>query len=186
MNTSLGWFAFVRARDHRLSSKSIGHRIKPCRNPIFDLSSEDVIARRRKAERIATSGTSFSVRGRAAHICLMKQVLQRSCGDYGTPETERLSTGSTRCCQDAAMIVGVWARIQTVVAKGAMTSAAIPNTGGTMTVLPRFSEVTLTERLSIYGALWHESGLLRVVRGGSTSEIESCRLSRHRCHATET
>ena len=71
MNTSLGWFAFVRARDHPLSSKSIGHRIKPCRNPIFDLSSEDVIARRREAERIAASGTPLSVRGRAAHICLI-------------------------------------------------------------------------------------------------------------------
>ena len=186
MNTSLGWFAFVRARDHPLSSKSIGHRIKPCRHPIFDLSSEDVIARRRKAERTAASGTPLSVRSRPAHICLIKRVRQRSCGDYSTPEIQRLSAGSSRCCQDAAMIVGVWARIQTVVAKGAMTSAAIPNTGGAMTVLPRFSEVTLTERLSIYGALWHESGLLRVVRGGSTSEIESCRLSRHRCHATET
>lgn len=186
MNTSLGWLAFGRVRDHPLSTRSIAHRIKPCRTLIFDLSPEDVVTRRREAERISASGTPLSVHGLAAHICLMKQVPQRSCGDYGTPETERLSAGSSRCCQDAAMIVGVWARIQTVVAKGAMTSAAIPNTGGTMTVLPRFSEVTLTERLSIYGALWHESGLLRVVRGGSTSEIESCRLSRHRCHATET
>ena len=186
MNTSSGWFAFVRARDHPLSSKSIGHRIKPCRNPIFDLSSEDVIARRRKAERIAASGTPLSVRGRAAHICLIRRVPQRSCGDHATPEIQRLSAGSSRCCQDAAMIVGVWARIQTVVATGEMTSAAIPNPGGTMTVLPRFPEVTVAERLSIYRALWHDSGLLRVVRGGSTSEMEPCRLSRHACHATET
>ena len=157
MNTSLGWLAFGRVRDHPLSTRSIAHRIEPCRTLIFDLSPEDVVARRREAERISASGTPLSVHGLAAHICLMKQVPQRSCGDYGTPETERLSAGSTRCCQDAAMIVGVWARIQTVVAKGAMTSAAIPNTGGTMTVLPRFSKVTLTERLSIYMGLYGTS-----------------------------
>ena len=55
-----------------------------------------------------------------------------------------------------------------------------------MTVLPSFHEVALAEQLSIHRALWHNSGLLRVVRGGSTSEIEPCRLSRHACHATET
>jgi hypothetical protein len=186
MNTSSGWFAFVRARDHPLSSKSIGHRIKPCRHPIFDLSSEDVIARRRKAERIEASRTPLSVRSRPAHICLIKRVRQRSCGDYSTPEIQRLSAGSSRCCQDAAMIVDVWAQIQTAVATGGMTSAAIPNTGGTMTVLPRFPEVTVAERLFIYRALWHESGLLRVVRGGSASEMEPCRLSCHACHTTET
>lgn len=186
MNASSGWFAFARARDHPLSSKSIGHRIKLCRNPIFDLSSEDVIARRCKAERIAASGTSFSVRGRAAHICLIRRVPQRSCGDHTTPEIQRLSAGSSRCCQDAAMIVGAWARMQTVVATVEMTSAAIPNTGGTMTVLPRFPEITVAERLSMYGALWHDSGLLRIVGGGSTSEMEPCRLSHHACHTTET
>ena len=117
MNTSLGWLAFGRVRDHPLSTRSIAHRIKPCRTLIFDLSPEDVITRRREAERIAASGTPLSVRGLAAHICLIKRVPQRSCGDYSTPEIQRLSAGSSRCCQDAAMIVGVWPRIQTVVAK---------------------------------------------------------------------
>jgi hypothetical protein len=153
MNTSLGWLAFIRARDHPLSSESIGHQIKPCCNPIFDLSSEDVVVRAREAERIAASGTPRSVRGRAAHICLRKRVPQCSCGDYSTPEILRLSAGRSWCCRDAAMIVGVRPRIQTVAVRGEMTSAAIANPGGTMTVLPSLREVTLPERLSIYGGL---------------------------------
>jgi hypothetical protein len=69
MNISLGWLAFVREiialqRDH-------WDRINPCCNPIFDLSSEDIVARRREAKPIAASETGLSVRGRAAHTCLI-------------------------------------------------------------------------------------------------------------------
>jgi hypothetical protein len=109
MNTSLGWLAFGRVRDHPLSTRSIAHRIEPCRTLIFDLSPEDVVTRRREAERISASGTPLSVHGLAAHICLMKQVPQRSCGDCGTPETERLSAGSSKVlpgCRDDCGCVG--------------------------------------------------------------------------------
>ena len=71
MNTSLGWLAFGRVRDHPLSTRSIAHRIEPCRTLIFDLSPEDVVTRRREAERISASGTPLSVHGLAAHICLI-------------------------------------------------------------------------------------------------------------------
>ena len=129
MNTSLGWLAFGRVRDHPLSTRSIAHRIEPCRTLIFDLSPEDVVTRRREAERIAASGTPLSVRGLAAHICLIKRAPQRSCGDYSTPKIQRLSAGSSRCCQDAAMIVGVRPRIQTVVRKGRNDFGCYPQYG---------------------------------------------------------
>jgi hypothetical protein len=157
MNTSLGWLAFGRVRDHPLSTRSIAHRIEPCRTLIFDLSPEDVVTRRREAERISASGTPLSVHGLAVHICLIKRAPQRSCGVFSTPKIKRLSAGRSRCCRDAAMIVGVRPRIRTVAVRGEMSSVAIPNAGGTMTVLPRLPEVTLTERLSAYIGLYGTS-----------------------------
>ncbi len=149
MNTSSGWLAFVRARDHPLSNQSIGHRIKPCRTPIFALPPEDVVARRPEAKRIAVSGTPLSVRLRAAHICLIKPVRQRCRGNYSASEIQPLSAGRSRCCRDAAMIAGVRPRIQTVAVGDEMTSAAIPDPGGTIIVLFSLHEVTVPERLYI-------------------------------------
>ena len=157
MNTSLGWLAFDRVRDHTLSTRSIAHRIEPCRTLIFDLSPEDVVSRRREAERIAASGTPLSVRGLAAHICLINGRRSVLVAFTARLKIQRLSAGRSRCCRDATMIVGVRPRIRTVAVRGGMTSAAIPNAGGTMTVLPRFHEVTLTEQLSIYRGFMAQS-----------------------------
>ena len=69
MNTSLGWLVFGRVAIIRCPPGAL--RIEPWRTLMFDLSPEDVVTRTHEAERTAASGTPLSVRGLAAHICLI-------------------------------------------------------------------------------------------------------------------